>query len=422
MKHEQGDDMDMQSRETQGMCRERLDRIDCFIDDAYIATGKLPGALTQVWRRGELVLNSVLGMADRERQVPLAEDSIFRIYSMTKPITSVALMMLVEQCKIALDDPVSKYIPAWENLGVFTGGFMEGFQTRPVSRPMLVVDLLRHTAGLTYGFQQNTNVDAAYRRLKVGDLPTDGTLDDMIEKLATLPLEFSPGDAWNYSVATDVLGYLIGKISGMPFETFLKERIFDPLGMVDTGFYVPAEKAARFCACYAIGQLGSKVVSANGPVLQDDPRTSSYLKPPSFISGGGGLVSTAADYMRFARLLLQGGELDGVRLLGPKTLALMTANHLPGGVDLPRMSRSMFSEAAYEGVGFGLGFATTITPATTLLPGSVGDFFWGGAASTYFWIDPQEELIALFLTQLLPSSAYPVRRQLRTLVYSAITE
>ena len=409
-------------QDTQGMSRERLDRIGRFVDQNYVATGKLPGALVQVWRRGELAVNAVLGMADRERQVPLAEDSIFRIYSMTKPITSVAIMMLMEECKIALDDPVSKYIPEWENLGVFAGGFMESFQTRAPARPMLVVDLLRHTSGLTYGFQQNSNVDAAYRKLKLGELATEGTLDDMIAKLATLPLEFSPGEAWNYSVATDVLGYLVGKISGMSFDAFLKQRIFDPLGMVDTGFHVPEHKADRFCACYAVGALGSKVISQRGPMLQDDPQTSPYLKPPGFLSGGGGLVSTAADYMRFARMLLNGGELDGVRLLGPKTLALMTANHLPGGVDLPRMSRSMFSEATYEGVGFGLGFATTIAPASTLIPGSAGDFFWGGAASTFFWVDPREDLIGLFLTQLLPSSAYPVRRQLRTLVYSAITE
>ncbi|MCO5400400.1 serine hydrolase domain-containing protein [Ralstonia soli] len=414
--------MDRQGRQTLGMSRDRLDRVERFIDDAYVATGKLPGALVQVWRRGELALNSVLGMADRERQVPLAEDSIFRIYSMTKPITSVALMMLVEQCKVALDDPVSKYIPAWEHLGVHAGGFMESFQMRPTTRPMLIVDLLRHTSGLTYGFHQNTNIDAAYRKLKLGDVATAGTLDEMIEKLATVPLEFSPGEAWNYSVSTDVLGYLVGKISGIPFETFLKEQIFDPLGMVDTAFHVPEERASRFCACYAVGALGSKVVSER-PILQDDPRTSPYLKPPSFISGGGGLVSTAADYLRFSRMLLQGGELDGVRLLAPKTLALMTANHLPGGADIPTLSpRSMFSEAAYDGVGFGLGFATTIAQPATLIPGSAGDFFWGGAAGTFFWVDPQEDLIGLFLTQLLPSSAYPVRRQLRTLVYSAITD
>ena len=414
--------MGVGDKEKQGMSCERLERIERFIDDNYIANGKLAGALVQVWRRGGLALNSLLGLADRERQVPLAEDSIFRIYSMTKPVTSVAVMMLVEECKIALDDPVSKYIPAWEKLGVHAGGFMESFQTRPLARPMLVVDLLRHTSGLTYGFQQNTNVDAAYRKLKIGELATEGTLEEMIEKLATLPLEFSPGEAWNYSVATDVLGYIVGKVSGTSFEVFLKERIFDPLGMVDTAFYVPQEKVSRFCACYAIGALGSKITSAQAPTLQDDPLISPYLNPPTFVSGGGGLVSTATDYMRFARMLLQGGELDGVRLLGPRTLALMTANHLPGGVDLPRLSRSMFSEAIYEGVGFGLGFATTVTPAATLIPGSAGDFFWGGAASTFFWVDPREDLIVLFLTQLLPSSAHPVRRQLRTMVYSAITD
>lgn len=415
--------MERQGTQTQGMSRDRLDRVERFIDDAYIATGRLPGTLVQVWRRGALALNSVLGWADRERQVPLAEDSIFRIYSMTKPITSVAFMMLVEECKVALDDPVSKFIPAWKNLGVHVGGFMEGFQSRPVKRPMRMVDLLRHTSGLTYGFHQNTNVDAAYRRLKLGDVVTGGTLDEMIEKLAGVPLEFSPGEAWNYSVSTDVLGYLVGKISGIPFETFLKDRIFDPLGMVDTAFHVPEEKASRFCACYAVGALGSNAVSDRAPILQDDPRTSPYLKPPSFISGGGGLLSTAADYLRFSRMLLQGGELDGVRLLGPKTVALMTANHLPGGADMSSLSpHSMFSEAAYDGVGFGLGFATTISQTATLIPGSTGDFFWGGAAGTFFWVDPQEDLIGLFLTQVLPSSAYPVRRQLRTLVYSAITD
>jgi CubicO group peptidase (beta-lactamase class C family) len=414
--------MDMGSRQRQGMSCERLERLERFIDDDYIATGKLPGAVTQVWRHGELALNSILGFADRERKSPLAEDSIFRIYSMTKPITSVAVMMLVEECRIALDDPVSRYIPEWAGLGVHAGGLMDGFRTRAPARPMRVVDLLRHTSGLTYGFQQNTNVDAAYRKLKVGELSNEGTLEEMIGKLATLPLEFSPGEAWNYSVSTDVLGYIVGKVSAMPFEVFLQKRIFDPLGMVDTAFYVPEDKRSRFCACYAVGELGSNKVSAQKPALQDDPYTSRYLKPPTFISGGGGLVSTAADYLRFARMLLQGGELDGARLLGPKTLALMTANHLPGGVDLPRLSRSMFSETSYDGVGFGLGFATTIAPSATLIPGSAGDFFWGGAAGTYFWVDPREDLIVLFLTQLLPSGAYPVRRQLRTQVYSAIVE
>jgi len=334
---------------------------------------------------------------------------------MSKPITSVAFMMLFEEGRVALDEPVHSYIPEWKNLEVFQSGAASGFQTKPPSRPMLIVDLLRHTSGLTYGFQQRTPVDAAYREQKIGELTLSGTLQSMIDGLAKLPLEFSPGDAWNYSVSTDVLGYLIGKISGTPFEQFLKERIFHPLGMDDTDFYVPADKMHRFAACYI-------ATSEGGIALQDDPAKSIFLTPPSFISGGGGLCSTAADYLTFCRALLNGGELNGVRLLGPKTLKLMTSNHLPGGSDLPAMSKSRFSEAAYNGIGFGLGFSVTIDAAKTLIPGSAGEYAWGGAASTAFWIDPAEELIAIFMTQVLPSTAYPVRRELRTMVYAAISD
>ncbi|MBV9566188.1 MAG: beta-lactamase family protein, partial [Bradyrhizobium sp.] len=280
--------------------------------------------------------------------------------------------------------------------------------------------------GLTYGFQQRSNVDAAYREKKIGDVEKAGTLEGMIADLADIPLEFSPGEAWNYSVSTDVIGYLIGKISGQPFEQFLKQRIFDPLGMADTGFHVPQAKAHRLAACYSadlkIGMTADAAARKGVLTLQDDPATSSFLSPPSFISGGGGLCSTASDYLTFCRALLHGGEIGGVRLLGPKTLALMTANHLPGGVDLPAMSRSLFSEASYNGVGFGLGFSVTMDPAQTLIPGSRGEYAWGGAATTSFWIDPAEELIAIFMTQVLPSSAYPIRRELRTLVCSAITD
>jgi CubicO group peptidase (beta-lactamase class C family) len=248
----------------------------------------------------------------------------------------------------------------------------------------------------------------------------------MVADLAKIPLEFSPGEAWNYSVSTDVIGYLIGKISGMPFEQFLKERIFDPLRMVDTDFFVPAEKAHRFAACYNADPGGMMSFHAaekkGGLTLQDDPTTSSFLTKPSFISGGGGLCSTATDYLTFCRALLNGGELGGVRLIGPKTLALMTTNHLPGGADLPALSRSMFAEATYNGIGFGLGFSVTMDPAQTLIPGSAGEYAWGGAATTSFWIDPAEELIAIFMTQVMPSSAYPVRRELRTMVYAAITD
>ena len=396
-----------------GLSPERLGRIDDFLQRKYIDTGKLPGTLTMVARRGEIAHLGMRGMADVERGKPVAEDTIWRIYSMTKPITSIAFMMLVEEGLVALDDPVHRFIPEWRNLGVFAGGtHRTGFQTRRTERPMLIIDLLRHTSGLTYGFQLRTNVDAAYRAAKIGEIEKDDSdLDHFVETLAKLPLEFSPGEKWNYSVATDVLGYLVQKISGERFEDFLKRRIFDPLGMADTGFHVRDGEAARFASCYQPTKDGRIE-------LQDDSATSGFLKPPGFVSGGGGLVSTAGDYMKFAQALLSGSP----RLVGRKTLELMTANHLPGGVDLPALSVSLFSEATYAGVGFGLGFATTMDPAPTMIPGSAGDYFWGGAASTFFWVDPFEDLIAIFMTQLIPSSTYPVRRELRTMVYAALDD
>jgi CubicO group peptidase (beta-lactamase class C family) len=409
-----------------GMSQAALDRIDDHLKRRYIDAGRFPGTQLVVYRRGSIVHSSVQGLADLERKVPMKDDTIFRIYSMTKPITSVAFMMLVEQGLVALDEPVHKYIPEWKNLGVYQAGTAPAFMTRPPARPMQIVDLLRHTSGLTYGFQQRSNVDAAYRDKHIGAVEKAGTLDSMIADLADIPLEFSPGEAWNYSVSTDVIGYLVGKISGMPFEQFLKERIFNPLGMADTDFFVPADKAHRLAACYnatAGGMMSFHSPGAKGGLtLQDDPATSSFLSPPAFISGGGGLCSTAADYLTFCRALLNRGELGGVRLIGPKTLALMTINHLPGNRDLPEMSRSMFAEANYNGIGFGLGFSVTMDPAKTLIAGSPGEYAWGGAATTSFWIDPAEELIAIFMTQVLPSTAYPVRRELRTMVYAAITD
>jgi len=412
------------SPESAGMSKAGLDRAEAHLKSRYIDAGRFPGTQLLVYRRGKVVHSAVQGFADVERKVPVKDDTIFRIYSMTKPLTTVAFMMLVEEGRVALDEPVVKYIPEWKNLGVFVAGVAPNFLTRPLSRPMLIIDLLRHTSGLTYGFQQRSNVDAAYREAKIGEVEKAGTLDSMIADLAKIPLEFSPGEAWNYSVATDVIGYLVGKISGMPFEQFLKARILDPLGMNDTGFHVPADKAHRLAACYSADQGGMTFHAAErkGMTLQDDPKTSSFLSPPSLISGGGGLCSTAADYLTFCRALINGGEVGGVRLIGPKTLQLMTSNHLPGGVDLPAISRSLFSEAAYHGIGFGLGFSVTMDPAKTLIPGSRGEYAWGGAATTSFWIDPAEELIAIFMTQVLPSSAYPLRRELRTLIYSAITE
>jgi len=400
-----------------GFSPARLTRLDTFLDEKYVATRRLPGTLTMVARGGEIAHLGITGMADVERGVPLAADTIFRIYSMTKPLTSMALMMLVEEGKIALDDPVHRYIPAWKNLAVFEAGtHRTGFRTRPCTRPMQVVDLLRHTSGLTYGFQLRTNVDAGYRAARIGEIEKAGTLDDMIASLAALPLEFSPGAAWNYSVATDVCGYLVQVVAGEPFEAFLKRRIIDPLGMVDTGFHVREGQGHRFAACYQPTRDGTIE-------LQDDPATSSYLAPPSFVSGGGGLVSTASDYMKFAQACLDGGRtVSGERLISRKTLDLMTANHLPGGKSMAELSVSMFSEAAYAGVGFGLGFAMTGDAASTLMPGSDGDYFWGGAASTFFWIDPAEDLACVFMTQLIPSSTYPVRREVRTMVYAALDD
>ena len=400
--------------EAVGLSSSRLETIDTYVQKKYLDTGRMPGALTLVCRRGEVAHFSAIGMADVERKKPLKEDTIFRIYSMTKPITSIAFMMMVEQGLVALDDPVHKVIPAWKDLGVFAGGFMQTFRTKRPERPMLIVDLLRHTSGLTYGFQESTNVDAAYRKLKIGEIEKSGTLDSMVEQLSKLPLEFSPGTAWNYSVSTDILGYLVEKLSGQKFEEFVRTKIFKPLGMVDTDFHVHPGKEARFAACYVPNAKG-------GMDLQDDPAKSPYLQPPGFVSGGGGLVSTASDYLKFCRMLINGGSLDGVQIVSPKTIELMTMNHLPEGKDLPALSRSLFSEVAYNGVGFGLGFAVTMDPAKTMIPGSVGEYSWGGAASTSFWIDPKEDLITIFMTQLIPSSTYPIRRELRTLVYSAFT-
>ena len=401
--------------ETVGLNSAALERIDRFLMERYIEPGRLPNTSLLVHRRGETAHFSTQGLMDVERGRPVEKDTIFRIYSMTKPITSVAMMMLFEEGHFQLDDPVHQHIPEWQDHAVYQAGFVPDFVTRPVERPMMIVDLLRHTAGLTYGIQMRTNVDASYRKLGVREFGTDITLDEMIGHLSKVPLEFSPGDAWNYSVATDVCGYLVGKMSGMPFEVFLKERILGPLGMVDTDFYVPSSEKSRLAAGYTSNKPGECL-------LYDDPENSPYLDMPKFISGGGGLVSTATDYLQFCRMMLNRGSLDGVRLLSPKTVELMTVNHLPDNRSLTDMSVAMFSEATYAGVGFGLGFAVTEDPAASLIPGSPGEFHWGGAASTAFWIDPLEDLIVVFLTQLSPSSRYNIRRELRTLIYSCLED
>jgi CubicO group peptidase (beta-lactamase class C family) len=407
-----------------GFSAARLARLDEVMKARYVDSGMLPGLLTQVYRRGELAHSGMSGHMDLERGKAMREDAIFRIYSMTKPITSVALMMLVEEGALGLDDLVSTHIPSWKNLGVYASGVPTllanqppSFITTSVERPMKVVDLVTHTSGLTYGFMMRTSVDAAYRRAKVGDFQTPGGLDTFVEQLSTLPLEFSPGTAWNYSVSIDVMGYLVQKLSGMTFGEFLRTRMFEPLGMTDTAFFVPPEKIDRFSSCYQPAEGG-------GVKLQDDAGKSTYDHPPTLESGGGGLVSTAHDYMRFCRMMLNGGELDGARILSPKTVALFSLNFLPGNGEVAQMaSAGSFSESSYDGVGFSIGCGVNIDVARTRLPGTRGEFFWGGAASTAFWIDPQEDLAVVFMTQVMGTDArLTLRRDLRTLVYSAMTE
>jgi CubicO group peptidase (beta-lactamase class C family) len=410
--------------ETVGMSSARLARLDEVMKRRYVDGGYLPGMLTHVYRKGHLVHTGMCGSIDIERDKPMREDAIFRIYSMSKPITAVALMMLVEEGLIGLDDVVHHHIPSWKNLGVYATGVPSllpdgppSFLTTPSLRPMKVVDLATHTSGLTYGFMNRTAVDAAYRRAKVADRQASGGLEEMVDQLAQIPLDFSPGTAWNYSVSIDVLGYLVEKLSGMSFGEFLRTRLFAPLGMHDTAFWVPSDKIGRFACCY-------QPEGSGGLKLQDDSRESTYAKPPRLESGGGGLVSTAHDYLRFCRMMVNGGTLDGVQILSPKTVALFSLNYLPEGREVADMALpGMFSESGYAGVGFSLGCGVNVNVAKTRLPGTLGEYFWGGAAATAFWIDPKEELAVVFMTQVIGSPArLTLRRDLRTLVYSAMTQ
>ncbi len=406
-----------------GLSASRLARLDDVMTRRYVDTGRLPGLLTMVYRRGKLAHTGMSGHMDLERGKPMREDAIFRIYSMSKPITAVALMMLAEEGLVGLDDDVATHIPSWKNLGVYATGVPAivpsgppAFLTTPVARPMKVVDLVTHTSGLTYGFMNRTNVDAAYRHAQIAQPSAEGGLDAMIDKLSTLPLEFSPGTAWNYSVAIDVMGYLVQKLSGMSFGEFLRTRLFEPLGMSDTAFWCPPEKIDRFASCYIPKEGG-------GLKTQDDARHSTYAAPPKLESGGGGLVSTAHDYMRFCRMMLHGGTLEGVQILSPKTVELFSLNHLPNNQELADMAPpGLFSEAGYSGIGFSIGCGVNINVAKTRLPGTLGEYFWGGAAATAFWIDPKEDIAVVFMTQVIGSDArLTLRRDLRTLVYSAMT-
>lgn len=397
-----------------GLDVERLERIGEHIERNYLAPGKLPGALTLVARRGRIAYVRAQGLRDVERGLPVERDTLFRIYSMTKPITSVALMQLYEQGRFLLDDPVHRFIPSWKGLRVYKSGSHPQFVTEPTRRAMTIRDLLTHQAGLTYGFMNRTEVDAAYRALQL-DTDPEITLEQMVDELSRLPLEFSPGTAWNYSVATDVVGYLIQLLSGMSLDQYFAEHIFEPLGMRDTFFQVPADKAERFAACYQYRHGG-------GFRLQDDPRTSRFLRPAVCLYGGGGLVSSIDDYYRFAQALANGGALDGARIIGRKTLEFMRLNHLPGNRDLPGLSVGAFSETTFEGTGFGLGFSVRTDVAKSQINGSVGEYGWGGLASTSFFIDPVEDLLVLFMTQLIPSSSYPIRQELRAIVDGAIVD
>jgi CubicO group peptidase (beta-lactamase class C family) len=395
-----------------GLSGERLGRITRWMQD-LVAQQRYAGLVTLVARRGQVAYLETCGKMDLAGGKDMRTDTVFRIYSMTKPITSTAIMMLYEEGRFQLDDPISRFLPMFKSMRVCVGGMRGKMETVPAAREITFRDLLTHTSGLTYGFMEATPVDAAYRAAQVDFQTQDATLPEMMERLAKIPLLAHPGTEWNYSVSTDVLSALVETISGLPFERFVKQRITDPLGMPDTGFHL--HDAAH-------GRLAANYQPAKGGGLEqiDDPKTSRYLKPRKLNSGGGGMVSTVADYYRFCEMLRRKGEIDGVRLLGRKTVEYMATNHLPG--DMAAMGQPRFSESSYEGIGFGLGFSVMLDPAKACVIGSPGEFAWGGAASTAFWIDPKEDMIVILLTQLMPSSTWPIRRELRVLTYQAIID
>ncbi len=399
------------SPESVGLDGKVMGNIRDYLKEQYVEPGKYVGTLTLVARKGEIAYLDALGFMDRENKKAMQEDAIFSIYSMSKPITSIALMQLYEKSLFRLDDPIHWHIPSWRNLRVYESGLYPNFLTSRPNRHMTIRDLLSHMSGLTYDFMLRTNVDAAYRKTK---LQATGDLQAMIDTLAQLPLEFSPGEQWNYSVSTDVCGYLVEHFSGMKLDKYFQKHIFDPLGMEDTGFSCAKEKVDRLASLYE--QHPKK-----GPVLVDPGGAkTARVKKRKMLSGGGGLLSTMSDYYRFCSMLLNQGELDGTRIIGRKTLAMMASNHLPDNKDLTEMSQSAFSETTYQGVGFGLGFSVILDPVKTQSLTDVGEYGWGGAASTVFWVNPKEEMVVIFLTQLLPSSTYQVRRELRSLVYSSL--
>jgi CubicO group peptidase (beta-lactamase class C family) len=404
-----------------GLSTARLERITDHLERNYIGPGKIAGCQVAVARRGHLAYFRSFGQMDRERGKAMTDDAIFRIYSMSKPITSVALMSLYERGYFQLNDPVSRFFPAWKDQQVWVSGRGPDMKTEAPNRPVTMRDMLCHTGGLTYGAQlaalgvpdDGHPVDAAYAAAGVRRGKGE-TLMEFMDKLAKVPLRYQPGERWMYSLSTDVCGALVEKISGQRFDAYLQEAIFGPLGMKDTSFVVAPEKQDRFCANYR--RAPDKTLQ-----LIDDPAKSEYLTEPSFFSGGGGLTGATEDYLRFCEMVRRGGELDGARILGPRTIELMHRNHLKEGKDLTQMAIGGFSETANEGVGFGLGFATTLDRVKS---GSIaaGDFYWGGAASTIFWVDAEEDLTVVFMTQLMPSGAFNFRGQLKSIIYSSIVE
>lgn len=382
--------------------------------DRYVEQQKIPGYSCLISQAGEERGYFSNGLMDVERNKAIERDTLFRIYSMTKPLTSVAIMQLCEQGLLQLDSPVSQFMPEWQSVSVFKSGSAKKYQSEATARQITIKDLLTHTAGLTYGFQNSHVVDELYREQDIVGTAGAGDARARLHRLVSIPLQFQPGSRWNYSVATDVLGYLVEVISGLPLDQYIARHIAEPLGMVDSGFSVDNDQVGRFSACYQTAGM------EGGFTLQDDPQSSPYLIQPEFISGGGGMVSTIDDYHRFCQAMLGRGRLGDARILGSRTADFMTVNHLPGNVDLHAMGQAVFSETPLDGIGFGLGFSVVLDPVSTSVLCSRGEFGWGGMASTTFWVDPLEEIIVVFMTQLLPSSTWPIRRQLRDAVYQAL--
>lgn len=413
-----------------GFSVQRLSRVDKLLE-RYVEGGHLAGALGLIYRKGEVAYNSAFGQRNLETGQPMTEDTIFRIYSMTKPITAVAALILFEDGHFLLDDPVATYLPEFEDVQVCTGDLAN---LVPPNRPITIKDTFMHTAGLSYGWDEDSPVENLYRQTFGNREPVD--LDAFVKKLAALPLLYHPGERWRYSYATDVLGRLVEVIAGKTLGEFFQQEIFRPLAMNDTGFHVPADSLDRFAACYSPPggfNFGNDVASranrrpghgdnektpVRPPIeVYDAPHNSNYTKPPVFLSGGGGLVSTLGDYLRFTQMLLNDGILDGNRLLGRKTVELMRANHLPA-----ELVPIAIGNDGLAGNGFGLGVSALVDPPASSAPGSVGAYGWGGLATTHFWIDPEEDMVGLFMTQFVPSDYYPVEREFRLAAYQALVD